>query len=55
MIEKALLNPEISPYLNAEKIEYYKDVGGVRLEDDIVITKDGYELLSSLPRTIEDV
>lgn len=30
-------------------------MGGVRLEDDIVINKDGYELLSFLPREIEEV
>jgi Xaa-Pro dipeptidase len=30
-------------------------VGGVRLEDDIVVTKEGYELLSGLPREIDDV
>jgi Xaa-Pro aminopeptidase len=29
---------------------------GVRIEDDILITKDGYELLSiRSPRTIEDI
>lgn len=28
---------------------YVPDFGGVRLEDDVLVTKDGYELLSSLP------
>ena len=28
-------------YLNFDKIETYKDFGGIRLEDDVLITKDG--------------
>lgn len=34
---------------------YLPDVGGVRIEDDILVTKNGYRELSSLPRTLEDM
>jgi Xaa-Pro dipeptidase len=30
IIENAYKNPEISPYLIKEKIEEYKEIGGVR-------------------------
>jgi Xaa-Pro dipeptidase len=44
-------------YLNLEKIrEYQKEVAGVRIEDVVLITKDGNENLSfDLPRTTEEI
>ncbi|MGN0233019.1 MAG: aminopeptidase P family protein [Bacteroidaceae bacterium] len=44
-------------FLNFDKIETYKDFGGIRLEDDILITADGCRLLGNerIPYHINDV
>lgn len=55
IINNAYNNPEVAKYLVKEKIEEYMEVGGVRLEDDVVITKEGYVNLTNVPRTIEEV
>ena len=34
-------------FLNFEKLETYKDFGGIRIEDDILITKEGCRFLGS--------
>lgn len=44
-------------FLNFDKIENYKDFGGIRLEDDILITKDGCRFLGEerIPIKPQDV
>lgn len=43
-------------FLNYEKIESYKDAGGIRIEDDILITENGCRILGpALPKTVEEV
>ncbi len=34
---------------------YIPGKGGIRIEDDILVTEQGYEILSSLPKEIDDV
>ena len=41
-----LPDPKHSQYINTEVLEQYMPVGGVRIEDDILITESGYENLT---------
>ena len=37
-------NPEIGKFFVPEKVEEYRGFGGVRIEDDVIITNDGSEV-----------
>jgi len=42
--------PEHAKFINVEVLERYLPVGGVRIEDDILITPGGYENLTTAPK-----
>ncbi len=48
---------KLSEFINYEKLEEYKDFGGIRIEDDIVVTDSGCRVLGAnpIPKTIDDV
>ena len=55
LIDRALADPEISRFLVAERINQFRGTGGVRIEDDILVTETGAELMSIVPRTVEEI
>jgi Xaa-Pro aminopeptidase len=43
-------------FVNYDKLETYKDFGGIRIEDDILVTEEGNRVLGKpIPKTIEEV
>ena len=47
---------KFTDFINYDKVETYKDFGGLRNEEDFLITEEGYRLLGKpVPKTIEDV
>ncbi|MBZ0243322.1 MAG: aminopeptidase P family protein, partial [Bacteroidales bacterium] len=43
-------------FVNYDKVEQYKDFGGIRIEDDILVTEDGYRILGKpIPKTVAEV
>jgi Xaa-Pro dipeptidase len=55
LLKTALADKKQSKFLVKAKLQKYYDFGGVRLEDDLVVTATGTRALTNVPRTVEDV
>ncbi|KAK2173550.1 hypothetical protein NP493_868g03000 [Ridgeia piscesae] len=55
LLDAALENPEQNRFLVAEQLERFRGTGGIRIEDNIAITPDGAELLTCVPRSVEEI
>ncbi|KAK2750690.1 hypothetical protein FQN57_002763 [Myotisia sp. PD_48] len=55
IIEPYLKSPELSKYIDAEVLDKYWEVGGVRIEDNVVVTATGYDNLTSVPKNAEEI
>ncbi|KAL4916887.1 putative Xaa-Pro aminopeptidase pepP [Aspergillus aurantiobrunneus] len=55
ILEPFLKDSDLQKYINVDTLERYWVVGGVRIEDNIHITKDGHDNLTTAPKFIEEV
>jgi len=55
LIDRALADPELSRFIVADRINELRGTGGVRIEDDVIVHEDGAELMSIVPRTVEEI
>lgn len=47
---------KFTEFINYEEVETYKDFGGIRIEDDILITETGYRVLGKpIPKTVAEI
>ncbi len=47
---------KFTEFINYDKAETYKDFGGIRIEDDVLVTNDGYRVLGKpIPKTVNEV
>lgn len=55
LLNGARNDPAQSKFFNWEKMEQLRNFGGVRIEDDVLITEAGVENLTFVPRTVTEI
>lgn len=58
-IEALLKNPEHRKkhrnHVNFKKADEYLNFGGIRIEDDVLVTREGHRVLSDVPKTVAEI
>ncbi|CAD7698924.1 unnamed protein product [Ostreobium quekettii] len=55
LITGGLKNPAIKGFFVKDRIKHFEGFGGVRIEDNVIVTSDGIDCMTNVPRTVEDV
>jgi Xaa-Pro aminopeptidase len=56
LINQWKVEKQFTEFINYDKLEEYKDFGGIRIEDDLLITENGCKVLGKpIPKTIDEI
>jgi Xaa-Pro aminopeptidase len=56
LIDQWSAENKFDQFIDYAKVEEYREFGGIRIEDDILVTQDGSQVLGkSIPKTVEEV
>jgi Xaa-Pro dipeptidase len=55
LLGPAFEDPKMAEFLNRDAIEKFSRVGGVRIEDNVAVTPEGFENLTTCPKTVREI
>ncbi|NVN93902.1 MAG: aminopeptidase P N-terminal domain-containing protein [Bacteroidetes bacterium] len=56
LIDQWKAESKFTEYINYDKVDAYKDFGGIRIEDDVLISNDGHRVLGkAIPKTVTEI
>lgn len=55
LLDKAIVSPELSQFIVRDQLNRFRGFGGLRIEDNIVVTETGHEMLTDVPRTVQEI
>eukprot|EP00055_Hartaetosiga_balthica_P002604 m.4569 g.4569 ORF g.4569 m.4569 type:complete len:508 (+) comp2255_c0_seq1:122-1645(+) len=54
-MNKAISDPKFNKFVNKDRLNEFRGWGGVRIEDDVLVTAEGIDNFTQTPRTIEEI
>lgn len=55
LMDRALEDPNLNKFINADVFERFRNFGGVRIEDDVLIKENGNENFAIVPRSVAEI
>eukprot|EP00126_Sphaerothecum_destruens_P005174 Sdes_comp18615_c0_seq1m8787 len=55
LLDQALSDAKYSKFLVKDVLSRFRGFGGIRIEDDVIVTENGIENMTKCPRTVEEI